>query len=479
MRNKSLYIIVALAALTLSVTGCFQPSQGIMHSDADEAPSPITYDMIDEAASGATPGGYWIVFKSLPTEANMLYVKAKYKVDSGMEVIKTMSVYSDTLWLEGFGSRVDDFGKYAYDVTLTAVSRGNSESAPLVYTVYPGEPNVDVVGRSVTIKVGFSSIIVSCLNPQMKNVDICVLLDKDGDVASRVTKVTTVTSEEDAKTFSIALPEEYYHVQSYVVDSYGNVSETVDHDWMMPYSDYEIQKSFDDPSDPRNWRLLEDSKLYGAYWNRTALQPIAGYETIWTKDSMRNAMSEFGNGKVRYFWDGVAETSAETSSHFSTGNTRYNGEYGYWAYPYSYFIDLGRNVELSRIKINQAYSVQYGKFSTKVFSLWGRAQLDTDTYDFDNPDANTDRLDGWFLIGRYEILKPLTDADKTAEFKAGHVFQAIAGDEPTFSKPVRYIRFKGEQDFEPNPADDQKYETTGSPYQAQLSEITLYGKDSE
>lgn len=479
MKNKGLYIITALAAIMFSVTGCFNPKQGIMHSDSDEAPSPITLDMIDEAACGSTPGGYWIVFKSLPSESNLLYVKAKYKVDSGMEIIKTMSVYSDTLWLEGFGSHKDAFDKYAYDVTLTAVSRGNSESAPFVYTVYPQEPNVDVVGRSVSVKVGFSSIIVTCENPQKTNIDVCILLDKDGDAAKRVTKVTTVTSEENKKTYSIALPEQYYHVQSYVKDSYGNASDLKDHDWLMPYSDYAIQKSYDDPNDQRNWSLLEDSKLYGKYWNRTGLQPVSGYEAIWTKDSMKNAMAEYGAGKIKYFWDGVSETDATTSSHFITGRERFNGQYGYWAYPYSYFIDLGRSVQLSRIEVHQAYAVQYSKCSTKIFSLWGRAELPTDTYDFDNPDDNTDRLDGWFFIGRYEIMKPLTDADKAAEFKAGHVFQAIAGDEPTFSKPLRYLRFKGEQDFEPSAADDQKYQATGSPYQAQLSEITLYGKDVE
>ena len=69
--NKS-YIVASLVALAMSVTACFQPVEGNPEPDTDNAPSPITEDMINREASVVLPGEYHIIFNSLPEESNML-----------------------------------------------------------------------------------------------------------------------------------------------------------------------------------------------------------------------------------------------------------------------------------------------------------------------------------------------------------------------------------------------------------------------
>ena len=501
--NKS-YFAVALAALALSVTSCFQPVEGNTASDKEAAPSPITDEMINwtasEAASADVPGEYHVIFKSLPQESNMLYVKAKYTVDNGTEIIKSMSVYSDTLKLEGFGT------KESYDVDLYAVSRRGSESEKYTITIEAGEPCVNVVGRSISVQGSFSSMLVFCENPQKKNLDVYVDLkyEDENGVMKTVSKVNTITALDSVKTITIEdLPGGWYEVSSYVGDSYGNVSEVVEHMGQDVIKDELILGKVNerkpelgdfDPTDedPRRWKWMNDDQLYGPYMTiKDGVKVVdPSKESLYVKGQFRNAQEQFGAGKIKYFIDGQTEEQSgdENSSRFITGIGKYAGVNGYWAYPYSYFFDLGRDVELSRVTVHQAYGVKYEMYSTKTFELWGRADGGETADDF--ADKKVDLLSGWFLLGTYTIEKPLTESDQSAMFLKGHTFQVKESEDgtPLLSDPIRYLWFRGVEDFNPGkPAkvsvekEDGTIETVevpGAPYQGQLSEITLYGVDS-
>ena len=497
MKMFKSYFAIALAALAMSVTSCMQPVEGNVTSDSDKAPSPITPDMINWSACVAEPGGYNIIFNSLPEESNMLYVKAEYTVDNGDKIRKSMSVYSDTLKLEGFGT------KPVYEVDLYAVSRRGTESEKLTIEVEPLEPSVNVVGRSIAIKGSFSSMLLSCENPQRKNLDIYVELtyfDENTGKEINVSKVNTITSHDSVKTIIIDdLPGGWYEIASYVGDRYGNVSEKVQHEGTEVIKDVRITGKVNerkpelgdyDPyiEEPRKWSFIEDTRLYGRYMtmdNEKGEYVVdESKKELYVKGGLRNAQKSFGAGKIEYFFDGQTEENYkaddnQTSSHFVTGITKYAGTNGYWAYPYSYFIDLGRTVELSRVTVHQAYGVKYAMYSTKTFELWGREEMAGD-------DAQgADLLSGWFQLGTYTIEKPLTESDQNAMFIKGHTFQvkeSVSGD-PELADPIRYLWFKGIEDFNPGkPAqitvDGQKVDVPGAPYQGQLAEITLYGVDS-
>jgi hypothetical protein len=202
--------------------------------------------------------------------------------------------------------------------------------------------------------------------------------------------------------------------------------------------------------DPRRWTFVSDNRLYGSEFDQTTMaapKADSPYASAFTKDSLRNAVENYSSGKIKYFFDGITEdentnSSNQNYSHFYTGPKRQNGIPGYYAYPYSYFIDLGREVELSRVIVHQAYDGGsiYGECGTKVFQLWGRADVEADHL-----------LDGWELIGTYTIDKPLNATDQMTMFLKGHNFDIMPADAdgvPQLSKPYRYIRFKGLEPFE-------------------------------
>ncbi|MBQ8864224.1 MAG: DUF4959 domain-containing protein [Rikenellaceae bacterium] len=511
--NKS-YIAVALAAVTMSFSACFSPVEGVPEPDGDVAPSPITEDMINREACVSAPGEYHIIFNSLPEEANMLYVKAEYKTDNGMIVKKTMSVYDDTLELEGFGSRGDynpEDETYAYEVDLYAVSRAGSESEPLTTLVYPKGPSVDVVGQTVQIAPSFSSMILTLENPQKKNLDVCAELEYLDEMdAPKVSKVYAITSSDSVKTITIDnIPGGFYNVVTYVTDSYGNVSPTKDFYNVETKSDEKIIGKPTDfeageyTEDPRLWTWLSDQRLYGQYYDVISMKPDADHIATFTKDGMRNAWENYSSGKIKNFWDGKTESEdSDENSHFWTGPVRQDGVPGYWAYPYSYFIDLGRDIELSRVTVHQTKEgTLYDRYVTKIFELWGRPE-----YVAGESDNSTSLLDGWVLLGTYEILKPLNSTDQMSAFLAGHTFNICEPDEygvPQLSVPVRYIRFKGIEPFSPgtnatlwyhSPSQGKYWASNawnslkdkpadgavvpGAPYEAKMAEITFFGQDS-
>ena len=517
--NKS-YIAASLVALAMSVTACFQPVEGNTKSDTDVAPSPITEDMINRDACVALPGEYHIIFKSLPEESNMLYVKAEYKVDNGQTIYKTMSVYSDTLVLEGFGSNEEYYNPaeelYEYPIKLYSVSRADVASEPYVTYAQSQGPAVDVVAETIEIAPSFSSMVLTCKNPQGKNLDVCAVLRYLEDFNTpEVSKVYAITSDDSVKTIIIDnIPGGEYDVTAYVTDSYGNTSDVMGPFWIPTLSDEKIIGKPTDfeagefTEDPRLWSFLSNDRLYGEEYDVIKMSPkeTSAYAPAFTKDSLRNASENYSSGKIKYFWDGITENESSKAndqdnplSHFYTGQQRLNGIPGYWAYPYSYFIDLGRDVELSRVIVNQAYDGGsiYGQSGTKVFQLWGRA---------DGGEGEANLLTGWELIGTYTIEKPLNATDQMSMFLKGHSFDIMPADAdgvPQLSKPYRYIRFKGLEPFElgkeatwwrysestgeyysgqnwtslkDKPAD--AVVVKGSPYEAKMSEITFYGQDS-
>jgi hypothetical protein len=331
----------------------------------------------------------------------------------------------------------------------------------------------------------------------------------------QVSKVYAITSEDSVKTIIIDnIPGGEYNVTAYVSDSYGNTSDIMGPFWVPTLSDEKIIGKPADfeageyADDPRLWTFLSNDRLYGNEYDVVAMAPKTGsaYAAAFVKDSLRNAVENYSSGKIKYFWDGITENESSKAndannplSHFYTGPIRQNGVPGYWAYPYSYFIDLGRDVELSRVIVNQAYDGGqiYGQTGTKVFQLWGRA---------DGGDSEANLLTGWELIGTYSIDKPLNATDQMSMFLKGHSFDIMPADEdgvPQLSKPYRYIRFKGLEPFEPgkentwyrySESNDTYYSgqnwnslkdkpadavvVKGTPYEAKMSEITFYGQDS-
>jgi hypothetical protein len=74
-------------------------------------------------------GGYFIY--TVPTDPDFLYTRAEYIIDTGEKISKTSSVYSDTLFIEGFGQEKE------YEIKIFSVDRNSNESTPVVQKLLP------------------------------------------------------------------------------------------------------------------------------------------------------------------------------------------------------------------------------------------------------------------------------------------------------------------------------------------------------
>jgi len=486
MKNKFLYIITTLAVIAAAFTGC-DDKEGRLVNDDVAAPEKIKEEWIKMAKG--THGGAFIVFNELPQDKDFLYVEARYKVDCGDIVTKTMSAYSDTLFINGLGKRQNSFGDYEYDIELRSVSRSGSKSEPTIVQVNPLEPNISLVSKTIEVKNSFSSLIINGVNELEQNVDVCVILATDPDYNNKVTRVTSV--KDSLIHFIIPnLVEQDYYIATYTKDNYNNYSDTTEiFDPIRPLSDaYLVTGSNDEDPLEYKWTFLKDASLYGEYWDVDSLQPLRAYRDTYTKDSMKNASETYTDAKIGQFWDGVIETDGKgETSYFCTGPVT-QGIYnpvigkneritGYWAYPYSYFIDLGRTVELSRVTVWQhstsGGTQPYAGSNTKTFELWGRPEMSGDSHEAGAVGSN--RLKGWFKIGTYTIHTPSSTSLQEAEAQSGHVFSIFDSEDPTFSKPLRYLRFKGIEGF--GFKADEDADIPGSPYMGTMAEIALYGRN--
>ncbi len=420
--NKLLSVTFAAAALW--VAGCDDND----NNGGSGAPEKVT-DVTFIPQSG---GGYFLY--KYPDSENFLYTRAEYIIDSGEKISKTASCYSDTLFIEGFGSVKE------YEVKIYSVGRDNVTSEPVVMKVTPLPTATETILNTLNIKSGFSSIVVGWENKTQANITAYVTIKIDGKEA---TKVQASNLKKD--NFSIDnLEGKPYTVSAYLKDNYGNTSSVKELGSITPKEDYELEKT--------GWSFLSDARLYGNKWDTSikdedSQKPLPEYQNTWTYDSLRNAAKTYFEGRVEKLWNGVIDNADLLNLDYC--------HTGPLSFPFSYYIDLGKTVQASRTRIWQR---DYGN------QFWGGQNCKTFEYYISNDDDPSDGITGWEYVGRYTVVKPSDATVANLEARAGHEF-ILYPDDPQFTKPFRYLRYKMCVPF------------VSSMTSVCTSEITLYGTE--
>ena len=423
MNIKHHIALLAACVLATGVISCKTESD-----DAREAiaPKPIT-------SAEFTPmngGGY---FKyTIPDDEDFLYVRAEYTIDNGQVISRSSSVYTDSLIISGLGT------VKPYEVKLYACDYFANESAPYSMSVTPLEPNVKAVAETVSVRAGFANLVVELENVAEETVDVYIDIAAQDGSGRKATRIFTTKAPKDKLIIS-GLDPVPYSVSVYLKDKYDNGTAPVDFGTRTPLSDYELAKD--------SWTFLNDSRIYGSNWVRANNKPTEDYIGMYHKDSMKNAAEYKYEASIYKFWDGVTDGGDDKKlnlvSFFHSGCD----------YPFSYFIDMGREVKISRMRIHQRYDYRWGQHGPKIIDLY----ISNDK----TPDNGI--LEGWEFLGRYTLEKPALEAEATQEFLDGSEFWIYPA-EAAFSPAFRYLRFKCIDDF-----------TNG--YIGCLAELTLYGED--
>jgi len=334
-----------------------------------------------------------------------------------------------------------------YEIRLYSVNRVNQSSQPVIKRVTPLEPHTNAVIQTVSVQPGFSSLVIDWENELMLPINVFATITVGGREATFVH-----TSNLESGRFLIGgdFASVPHYVRVRIEDMYANTTEIIDFGAHTPLTDAPITK--------RTWRFLRDQYLFGNKWDfdshydPTQQRPLPEWQHIWRHDSMRNAPERHQEGRIQLFWDNIYDYyPARNANFFHTGNV---------GFPFSYFIDMGREIKISRFRVWQRdlFGQMWGHENVRVFELW-----------ISNDQTPEDGiLDDWELLGRYTIVRPACPMEARFESRNGHEF-IVYPDNPRFTRPFRYLRFKGIEQWG-NPIGG----TSGC-----MSEITLWGLEAD
>lgn len=361
-------------------------------------------------------GGYFTY--TIPTDVDFLYTRAEYIIDNGNKISKTSSVYSDTLFIEGLGQVKE------YEVKIFSVDRNSNESKPVITKVKPLAPATLAVLETVKVQPGFSSLVIDWENTLRKTVFIYANV-KVGE--TQVTKIYSSNLAKDRFTID-DLKGVPHEVDIYIKDTYENQTEARNFGQITPLMDGAISK--------KQWSFLRDQLLYGNKWNYDSIadpfkqRPYVEYQGTWRKDSFMNAPMSHVEGRIEKFWDNEYDYEPKLNlNYFNTGQV---------TYPFSYFIDLGREVKGSRFKIWQrdAWGMLYGGENVEIWEIWIS----------DDKDPTDGVFDGWEYVGVYRVVQPSNVIEARNAAREGHEYMFYP-ENPRFTKPFRYLRYKGIKAF--------------------------------
>jgi hypothetical protein len=371
--NNILCIVVFLTGIVL-MQACKEEPMGQQPEDS-VAPG----EVIPLPPKGI-PGGA-VIYYILPTDEDLLYVKAVYTLQDGVERDVKASVYTDSLEILGFGDTSPR------EVQLIAVDRSRNESQPVPVTITPLTPPVIAIGESLRLVEDFGGMHAFWDNPLKAKISVPILLKDHNDDY---------------------VPLETFYSERAVGEGTVRGMDTIPVDVMVYAQD--------------RWGNKSIAKTY-------TLTPV--YEALF--DRLRHSIVSLDNDARAY----SAGYALEKMFNGNKNEENCLATAGGSGWPQSITIDIGATGKLSRIRLYQrignppGYLFREGNLHR--FEIYGRP---------DTPPQNGD-WNGWILLANCESVKPSglplgeTNDEDLAIGQNGEDFLI-----PVEAAPVRYLRIK-------------------------------------
>lgn len=349
-------------------------------------------DNIDTTAPGilsnlsATPtnGGGRINY-TLPSDNDILYVKAVYTNSLGDEVFKVSSKYNTSIEINGLNQATP------IKVKLYVIDESENVSKATEVEFTPLKSFIFLVQESINITPDLGGVKITWENIASKTVFVYVHVIDDGEEIIRI--LSSSSPQENIFIRGLAAKELTFSTK--VEDFDGNITELEEKGKLTPLFEEKIDKS--------TWTLIANQSING------------------------NAFE----GRTVNFWDDVVdtvETDADNSYFIITRDN--NG--GSLNFPLDIVIDLNKNVKIQRFKVWQrafwynggGVTYHYQEENIRSFDLY--ASNDTQS---------------WDLLGQFDIGDP---RDAAGNISAEAFQEAIDGHEfslPNTSEEFRYLKF--------------------------------------
>ena len=370
--NKAVLFLLFIFAAIISCSD---------HEDLDTSPPGVLSNVSVTPTNG---GG--IISYTLPSDDDILYVKAVYTNSQGEEVFRVSSKHNTSVEITGLSQLTP------VNVKLFVVDLNENVSETVSIDFTPLKSFIFFVQESIQISPDLGGVKITWENIASKTVFVYVHILEGADEVIRI--LSSNNAQESI--FIRGLAPSEISISTKVEDFDWNITELEEKGTYTPLFEEKIDKS--------TWTLVSGQSINGN-----------AYE-----------------GKTVNFWDDVVdtvETDADNSYFIATRDN--NG--GSLNFPLDIVIDLNKNVKIQRFIVWQrAYWYQgggvtyhYQEENIKSFNLYASS------------DAQT-----WNLLGEFDIGDPRNGA---GEIPATAFQEAIDGHEFSLentSEAFRYLKFQ-------------------------------------
>lgn len=204
---KYIYLLIGLYCLWACDDVTMEP-----YATDVKAPGQVT-----DVVVKPTPGGAEISYK-LPSDMDLLYVEAQYKLPNGENVRMNASGNTCTLIVEGFAEVKE------YDVTLTCVDRSGNRSEPYMVKVTPDTPPVIAVFNTLKVQPDFGGLNLQWDNPTEADLAILIYMKNEDGEFENIDTYYTSSKEGNYSVRGLEDVESEFSIQ--VRDKWNNFSNT-------------------------------------------------------------------------------------------------------------------------------------------------------------------------------------------------------------------------------------------------------------
>ena len=345
-------------------------------------PGEVSVTSIEPTRGGA------IINYELPTDNDILYVRAEYVNAQNQNVFRVSSKHKTSLEISGM------IDSTPVDVNLKVVDESQNSSKGIIVSILPEKSFIFDILENVNIVEDLGGVRVSWENLEEKTVFIYLFFEVDGFQEFRILSSAAKNNSQFVRGLA-AVPTNF---SIKVQDFDGNETTIRDLGQYTPLFEEKIAKS--------TWTLVDDLSINGN-----------AYE-----------------GSTVNFWDDIIDTAATNSDNsYFIINRADNG--GVLRWPLDIVIDLNKQVKINRLKVWQR-------------AFWYNAPNDPlEPYYYQAENLRTfeiyvsnDKIE-WELVGSFDIGDPMTSegtipVDKLEEAALGHDFNL-----EEISPQFRYLKF--------------------------------------
>ena len=337
----------------------------------------------------ATYGGA-IISYTLPSDDDILYVRADYTNGKGEAVFRTVSKHVDQIEVSGFVFEED------VTVSLTVVDENQNKSKAVEHEIRPLQSFIYLVQESIEIVPDLGGVQVSWENIEEKTVFIYLHIADGDEEETRILSSSNATEN----IFVRGLEAKELGFSTKVEDFDGNITSLIDEGYYTPLFEEKINKD--------TWTLVSNLSIDGN-----------AYE-----------------GATVNFWDDVVDTF-ETNSDNSYFIINRNDNGGVLRWPLDIVIDLNKKVKINRFKVWQR-AFWYNGPGDQPYYYQSENLRSFDLF------VSMDKSE-WALLGSFQIEEPTNGDISQAlldEAAAGHNFNLNE-----ISPEFRYLKFSITSNF--------------------------------